>query len=918
VAWNALKTSLETYPQAQRWIDVTNLCDYMVLSFYAGNDWDWSAQHNWSAAGPRLVDHGGWKFFQQDSDICLQDVAADCTDQAVPDGVFSALMRYGDFRVLFRDRVYKHCFNGGALTRAGTFYDARMNELATAIIAETARWQPSSSIAALPWDRDQEWTNEWKYLRTVFFPQRTARLIQQLRLHAGWWPVDPPELNRTGGSVPAGFQLSFSARSGAIYFTTDGSDPRLPGGGVNAAAHQLNAGLIETPLITAGAVWRFLDDGTDPGPAWKERGFDDSSWRSGATEIGYGDGGEATVAQFVDTDPVTAGIQRNLTTCFRKTFDAPTFASFKTLKLRLVRDDGAVVYLNGAEIWRSNMPEGVITSLTPAVQTVGGTDESAFFELTLNADQVALQAANNVLAVEIHQQYPDSSDISFNLELIASAPDPNANATLTIDGPTLVKARVSSGTDWSALVEAFLVPDDILPASASNLIISEIQYHPMDEPLNEFLEFLNTSSKPLDLSDVAVSEAVTYRFGRPTILGPGERIVLAKDMTLFDGRYLTNGSPYHRDGVRVVGPWVGSLSNDGETIVVMAADGTPLFSCAYGTGGTWPTRPDGKGSTLELIDPAAAPLSSAAKSAWLGEPQNWRPSAEFHGSPGAAGSGPDNRVVINELLAVPLPPETDALELKNMTDRAIDVGGWFLSDSSANYRKFRFPDGTQMAAGARLVLREADFNQPGSPASLAPFAFDDAGEEVVLVASDSGGTLLRFVDFIEYGPVPRGMVLGRWPDGTGPMLWLQAPTLDAANAPPVPGYAAWAAATFPPGTPAELTVPGADPDGDGMSNFAEYAFVLSPVRPDASPLEVAGYAEAAGFTFSYRTRSDAADLDYRLDVSADLVSWDESGRQVEVLARTPQPDGSTLVVVRLRPGPESALPCRFVRVAVLP
>src|SRR5262249_442767 len=144
-------------------------------SFYAGNDWDWSAQHNWGAAGPNLPDRGGWKFFEQDSDICLQDVAADCTDQDVPDGVFTALMRFPDFRLLFRDRVCRHCFGNGILTpaRAGAIYDIRMNEIGTAIIAESARWQPSSSIATLPWDRDQEWMNEWRYLKNTFFPQRT-------------------------------------------------------------------------------------------------------------------------------------------------------------------------------------------------------------------------------------------------------------------------------------------------------------------------------------------------------------------------------------------------------------------------------------------------------------------------------------------------------------------------------------------------------------------------------------------------------------------------------------------------------------------------------------------------------------------------------------------------------------------------
>ncbi|MBM3848272.1 MAG: hypothetical protein FJ405_18545, partial [Verrucomicrobia bacterium] len=354
--WGQLKASLGNYSQAIRWIDVTNLCDYMTLSFYAGNDWDWSTQHNWSAAGPKAIDKGGWKFFQQDSDISLQDVNADCTDKDVPDGIFTALMNHTDFRSLFRDRVYLHCFNNGVLTpgRAADLYNARMNEISTAIVAETARWQPGSSVASLPWDRNQEWTNEWNYLRTTFFPNRVSQLIPQLRAHANWWPTDPPILSELRGEVSLGHKLKITTLTSLVYYTTDGSDPRLPGGRINPAAKRLAAALRQTSLIATGTVWRFLDTGQEPGSNWIHSAFDDSAWRAGRTEIGYGDGGETTVANFVDTDPVRTGVQRNITTYFRKAFDATNAPSFDSLRLRLVRDDGAVVYLNGLEIWRTN------------------------------------------------------------------------------------------------------------------------------------------------------------------------------------------------------------------------------------------------------------------------------------------------------------------------------------------------------------------------------------------------------------------------------------------------------------------------------------------------------------------------------------------------------------------------------------
>ena len=226
--WASVKNSLGNYNEAKRWVDVTNLADYMVLSFYAGNDWDWDTNHNWGAAGPKLPDKGGWKFFEQDSDIALQALNADCTDHNVPDGIFYTLMNYEDFRVLFRDRAYKHLYNDGVLTpvKAGALYDARMTEIYTAVIAETARWQPGSSVSPLPWDRDQEWVNEWNYLKNTYFPGRTAVLLNQLRAHPNWWPVEPVVMNQHGGSVATGFVVTLTAPAGSIYYTTDGSDPR--------------------------------------------------------------------------------------------------------------------------------------------------------------------------------------------------------------------------------------------------------------------------------------------------------------------------------------------------------------------------------------------------------------------------------------------------------------------------------------------------------------------------------------------------------------------------------------------------------------------------------------------------------------------------------------------------------------------
>ena len=169
----------------------------------------------------------------------------------------------------------------------------------------------------------------------------------------------------------------------------------------------------DTVLVPATAAWKYLDNGSDQATAWRLPSFDDSAWAAGPAELGYGDGGEATTVGF-GPDPNN----KYITTYFRHVFSVANPSAYQSLTLDLRRDDGAVVYLNGAEVFRSNMPSGEITSTTLASVAVGGSDETTYVVETLSPS--SLVAGTNVLAVEIHQANVTSTDISFALELLAS------------------------------------------------------------------------------------------------------------------------------------------------------------------------------------------------------------------------------------------------------------------------------------------------------------------------------------------------------------------------------------------------------------------------------------------------------------------------------------------------------------------
>ena len=176
--------------------------------------------------------------------------------------------------------------------------------------------------------------------------------------------------------------------------------------------YTINDTSADNNIISAGAVWKYLDNGSNQGTAWQSLGFDDSSWKSGPAQLGYGDGDEATVVGYGPN-----ANNKYITTYFRKSFtvaDPTTFSAEPQPR----RDDGAVVYLNGTEVYRNNMPAGTIASSTLASTTVGDVDESAWYSANVNPS--LLVAGNNVIAVEIHQSVATSSDISFDFQLSAT------------------------------------------------------------------------------------------------------------------------------------------------------------------------------------------------------------------------------------------------------------------------------------------------------------------------------------------------------------------------------------------------------------------------------------------------------------------------------------------------------------------
>ena len=224
----------------------------------------------------------------------------------------------------------------------------------------------------------------------------------------------------TWNSVPAGsYTLTAKAFDNDGGITTSG------------AISITTATPISTTLIAKDSVWKYRDNGSDQGTAWRAAAFNDTAWASGAAELGYADSPATTVSYGPDSN------NKYITTYFRRAFTVANPASVSVLAMTLVRDDGAVIYLNGTEIARSNMDAGTVLYNTLSTNAaVGGADESTYFPITFSVDPIPLLVSGtNVLAVEIHQQAVTSSDLSFNLDLIAQTLPIGSPPSVSITSP---------------------------------------------------------------------------------------------------------------------------------------------------------------------------------------------------------------------------------------------------------------------------------------------------------------------------------------------------------------------------------------------------------------------------------------------------------------------------------------------------
>lgn len=247
----------------------------------------------------------------------------------------------------------------------------------------------------------------------------------------------------------------------------------------------------QSTLIATGSTWKYYDSGSLDGKAWKSISYSDTSWKSGKAPIGYGKNQNTSTAVNLPCYYFRQTI--NLAT-------APVAGAEFTLNFTV--DDGMIVYVNGVEAGRYNMPSGNASYNTFASTYAPGNPDTGSLTLKSNL----FKKGNNVIAVEVHNNSTSSTDILWSASLILSTPansngiyvSTEAEYTLPTSGTQSLMANFEKVDDDKQATQR---PVRINEVSAANSIYINDYYKK-----NDWIELYNTTGKDIDLKGMYISD----------------------------------------------------------------------------------------------------------------------------------------------------------------------------------------------------------------------------------------------------------------------------------------------------------------------------------------------------------------------------------------------------------------------------
>jgi hypothetical protein len=495
-------------------------------------------------------------------------------------------------------------------------------------------------------------------------------------------------------------------------------------------------------LASPGDVWRFYDLGSLPASDWKSYDYNDASWSQGASQLGYGDGDEQTVVSFGSSSS-----NKFTTTYFRRSFDIVDTAQVFNLSGSVLYDDGVVVYVNGNEVFRGNMPAGTITNSTFA--SANKADENLYQGFSI--PKIFLRNGSNTISAEVHQFNLTSSDLSFDLK--ASMFEYGAPDIETVYEAVVYDTAISSVEAVATFVSAQTI---------NTLIINEIGAAPsgvLDEQHEEsdWIELYNNGAQAIHLNGLFITDDASrktkFHLKSPEgewLLEPGAYALLWADDDESDG---ANHLSF-------------KLSDEGEGVYIYQQVGFDTLLIAFHEFGKQPN-----GFSLARIPNVTGAFEHT-----------------YRKTPGSANKQIPaiTELVINEFSATPTSftdeqgEQEDWIELFNTSSSAIELAGLFITDDPEDKFKHFITNEVQtweLAAGGYQIV-VADEPETAAINHLS-FRLSGSGEKIAIYQLTGGDTVQ--VALTSYGEQLRGFSSARIPNGTGNFVSTFAVTPGAIN-----------------------------------------------------------------------------------------------------------------------------------------
>lgn len=510
-AWQTYKKTLEflnptdpnTFNFIDSHIDVAEYINYLITQIYVCNtDWPGNNVKFWRQRSTNgkfrwiLWDtdfgFGRYDSFSYPTHLTLNFVT-DPNQTTWPNSAFSTL----HIRLVLANPEFRNRFIATFATALGTtFHPDRVNQLISEFASRIQNEVPYHKIRwggnLSDWNYEVQGLRDFSASRSVFMKSHLPNFFglgSPVQFSVSTTPSASGKVDMNGilieemNEIPfyKGIPYRAEAKANAGFRFTEWTV-------TNRESEFIS-------LADAGSSWKYFDQGASPGPTWITPGFNDTGWAQGNAKLGYGVGDETTLVSYgPDAN------NKYITTYFRTSFTISDLTNLTDINASVLFDDGVVVYLNGNEIYRNNLPTGTISNNTLAVLAIPQKTPSEF-----TISKSLLNVGSNTFAVEVHQSSATTSDMSFDL-----------NASTVRLGEQVTYNTSDIELYDTAFANVVMVANFEPIPSIDGLVLNEFSTNKSfakdsnGEP-EDWIELFNSSTQSIDISGVLITDDLAFK-----------------------------------------------------------------------------------------------------------------------------------------------------------------------------------------------------------------------------------------------------------------------------------------------------------------------------------------------------------------------------------------------------------------------